>query len=322
MMWATVQVTDAQQVNNCPSEFYPCTCTSATVYDITCNGVPISSIQASFQRTQATYVNSLLITLAVNDTNNDNEAIIPPNFTNGKPISGPLTINCNQQKELLMIDPFAIPSSAYYTTSLTISSCNLSRLDFAFLNDFKALATLSIQSSSSFNYFLGLPSLAGLRTVKINGNKLLEQLNTTLPLPKDLTNVNSLDLSSNTLSTKSAGQILNMFRSAGAGSSVTGTLSLNSNQMFAIPQEIYSFEYLTGIDLSNNLITTTTRELFSSSVALKAVNLNNNKIALIKPDTFVLSAKNRLSISLRYNGLNTIQPGSLFSREYMIIHSN
>ena len=300
MCWPTdVKVAEAQQAN-CINEFSPCTCTSPSVYAITCKGVSLSSIQASFQRTQATYVSSLSITLE--DNNSTNTAIIPPNFTNGKPISGALTINCpaitrpTQQQTILMIDPLAIASSAYYTTSLTINSCDLSALDFAFLNDFRALVTLSIQSSTRFNYFLGLPSLVGLTTVSINGNRLLEQLNTTLPFAADdMGNVKSLSLSNNALTDKSAAQILSVFASS---------------------------SLLSSIDLSNNLITSTTKQLFSFPLptTLKTVDLSNNKIALLTPDSFALSARSQLTIILQSNGLNTIRPGALFTREYIQVN--
>lgn len=77
----------------------------------------------------------------------------------GKVTVGSLGINCYSSSLPLTVNPSAFTGTKLVTSSLTLSGCDLSKLDWTFVTGFTNLSSISISSSSNFHTtFYTLPS--------------------------------------------------------------------------------------------------------------------------------------------------------------------
>jgi Leucine-rich repeat (LRR) protein len=80
-------------------------------------------------------------------------------------------------------------------------------------------------------------------------------------------------------------QILNAFLSLGIDAPIT-TLSLDSNQLTRVPDQIRLFSKLGYLNLNNNLITTVTTGSFNIAVPFELVLQYNPTLAIIEAGAF------------------------------------
>ena len=165
----------------CPNgeKYFPCSC---DINYISCENVPPSEIANVFRKTSPKDLYDFTIK---GSSSTANELNLPAHFLAYHTFRG-LDLYCSSSlnddnknstaiRPQLTIDPDAFSSTRNVTTSLFICDCDLSRLNFTFLDRFDQLKKLTILNSPNFEmaYRGGFPLLPALEELYIqdeNGN--------------------------------------------------------------------------------------------------------------------------------------------------------
>ena len=273
-------LTDGQA--NCPNgeDYSPCSCSgSSSSLTITCSLQPMETVRATFTKNSA-YSTPLNIDLRPAPTDDT----IPFDVISTDKYAGVLMIRCPSAGYQLKIDPLAFRYSRPYTTRLTITSCDLRFLNFAFLDQFANLTNLAIQSSSNVNFSLptltvALPSLTSLSLYSCQG------LNDWTEFPRPLVaGLTTFDAGSSRLTDSIALRILNWV--VASSNSTLTTLYMDTNELVQVPSRISSFRVLTYVDLSYNAIQVLRTGALSFTAPVDRLLLNGNDISYVQPDAF------------------------------------
>jgi len=151
-------------------KYAPCSCSTDTKMEttITCNRATVSTVKTMFSNVKKYYFDNLII------TPNSKDTMIPAGLI-GNHTFGGLTINCPSRLTPLVIDQTSFSLTKTKTNSLNIKNCDLSKLDWSFIKDFKTLSELTVAFSSNlhtmFYTFPGstLTSLKDLTLTSITG---------------------------------------------------------------------------------------------------------------------------------------------------------
>ena len=159
----------------CPpgENYWPCQCTRGMVLNslgIICNGIPTAQVAEIFKAPNETVE---IYTFHLEPATTLGEVHIPENFLSYRCVIWELNLKCPSQindeneKVPITIHPNAFNSSSDYFINLIINNCDLSRLDFSFLNGFHNSRVLNIINPTNiekadWNLLSPLPSLTQL----------------------------------------------------------------------------------------------------------------------------------------------------------------
>ncbi len=162
---------NAESKNPCEQNYSPCTCTNIYGIIITCAGIDLEEVRQVFNRTSADgaqHSDNFYLTLP-SPTNAYDILTIPTDLLNDQTIDY-IYITCPStsisRRYQFRADPKSFRSTRLRTKSLSVTNCDLSLLDLAFLTGFDALTNLNFDDSSDVQTSLlslpSLPSLTGL----------------------------------------------------------------------------------------------------------------------------------------------------------------
>jgi len=264
----------------CPNgeTWAPCTCMGG---NITCSGISVSKINEVFSRVSPV---DFGLNVDLRPTEPNNIISIPDNILGVGKIASAFSIRCPSTASKLTISRNAILNSRDSTTQVTISNCDLSSLDLAFLTGFNVLKSLEIISNTNIQFpFKTLPNLfPNLIDLNFYGSRgLNDAVDFPQTLSKGLVRVN---LGSCSLDDIGAGKMLDWLVSS--SSKTLTTLLMQTNYVTNIPTQIPLMTTLNYLDLSSNRLTIIRAgELrFTSPVIMLALTTNN--VATIQPGAF------------------------------------
>lgn len=184
------------------------------------------------------------------------------------------------------MDENAFRSTRNATTYIGINTCDLSQLNWSFLNGFNILAQITIGSSSNLHQtFSSLPELPDLKVLDFYSCS--GGLNDWTEFPNLVRGLDAFYLWFSTqLSDEAMSRILNWILVS--SSRTLQKLSIFANDVKSFPKEIQLFQGIGNLYIDNNLIMTLeTGDLaFQSNYKIKQVDLSFNKIEAIEIDTF------------------------------------
>jgi len=177
----------------------------------------------------------------------------------------------------------AFESTKEIVTSVEVTNCDLTELDFKFLNGFSNLVTLIISSSQNLAAsFQTLPLLPKLSTLEIHHCSNLDQL-TSFPI---LNGIQSFLLYENPdLGDESVDNILTWMGDSPNADSLVN-LGLNANNLTKIPSGISKFTSLNSLELQNNKIPVVKTGELSFTAPVKSLFLYSDELETIEKDSF------------------------------------
>ncbi len=180
------------------------------------------------------------------------------------------------------MDKKAFESTKNAVTSLDITNCDLTQLDFNFLAGFDNLETLTI--STSYNLaasFRTLPMLPKLVNLEINHCPKLNQF-TEFPTLKG---IEYLLLSENPdLRDETVDQILDWISASSATTLVN--LGLNGNNLTRVPSGISKFTSLNSLEMQNNKISMVKSGEIYFTAPVKSLFLYADEIEMMEYNPF------------------------------------
>lgn len=184
----------------------------------------------------------------------------------------------------LKVDANAFRWSKGELNRITVQYCDVSQMNFAFLNGFPFLSYVGMTSCSGLDGCLPSLnfSLPGLTSLSFYNSKGLNNL---MVYPPALSSgLNDLDSGANGLDDFGVSRLLNW--AIESSNQTLQTLYLDSNLLTQPPGQIPNFLALSAIDMSYNTIT----ELRTGSLWLTApvlrLYVSGNKISRVLPDAF------------------------------------
>lgn len=177
----------------------------------------------------------------------------------------------------------AFESTKDIVTSVEVNNCDLTELNFKFLNGFSNLDTLIISSSHNLpTSFKTLPLLPKLATLEIHHCSKLDQL-TSFPT---LDGIQSFLLYENPdLGDEIVDNILTWMGDSPAANSLVN-LGLNANNLTKIPSGISKFTSLNSLELQNNKIPVVRTGELSFTAPVKSLFLYSDELEMIEKDSF------------------------------------
>jgi len=184
------------------------------------------------------------------------------------------------------VDQNAFRSTRNATTYIGINTCDLSQLNWSFLNGFNILAQVTVGSSSNLHQtFSSLPELPNLKVLDFYSCS--GGLNEWTEFPNLVRGLDAFYLWFSTqLSDEAMSRILDWILIS--SSKTLQKLSIFANDLKNFPKEIQLFQGIGKLYIDNNLITTlkTSDLAFSSDNRVDQVDLSFNQIEVIEINTF------------------------------------
>ena len=259
----------------CPADYSPCTCSAESTGElkVQCsNGVTMKEIRNIFSRTQYNPYELEIIPSA------EDVSTIPADLLENKSASE-IKINCPSSDYILKIHQDAFRSSAISEFgTIVISGCDLSQLDFAFLQGFDKLTVLQITYSSNIHLsgFFQLPNLANLELLDIDTCTGLND--ETMSFPVLYNGLTALALTGNGLDDDAMSRALETILESSAEK--LEILTINQNPLTKIPDQIKEFTALSELYLGNNAapmsIMTGSLVFFATSCFLRGSGIEPN----------------------------------------------
>ena len=184
-----------------------------------------------------------------------------------------------------MIDRDAFLATASETSIVYISNCDLSLLDFAWLDGFNKLTSLSFYESSNLHQasWTSLPILNRLSKLSINFCKGLNERFD----PPVITSLREIQLEGNGLLDQPMGRLLNWVLISSAESLTK--LQMSMNLLTRVPTQIASFKNLNYLDIhgqENGTGMLVTKGSLSFQSPVKYIYAAVNGISTIEPGAF------------------------------------
>ena len=230
---------------------------------------------------QAIAVNvSLSFTLTPSPT----DILLPDNIIGTNKFAGTISIRCPTATYKLQVAPNAFQSSMMYTTSVSVSACDLLAIDMSFLTSFNNLTYLSFSTSTNVQYAIStlpnpLPSLGSLNFYNAKG------LNEMVTLPPVLANgLNDIDMGLSALEDGTASLILDWV--VKSSNMTLKTIYLDNNRLTRIPSEIPALKLLNFLEISYNQIVSVPSGALSFTAPVTRISLNGNNITTIQSNAF------------------------------------
>lgn len=294
-------VTTAMDDQQCGDDYWPCRCHKFRIFspfhtqskthtemrtNVHCERADARVITDVFARRDNTRhrdIHDLMIELSPES----NSTHLEPDLLKGNRARR-IRLICPNHHHRLTIHPEAFRASMDYTWEVFLEGCDLSELDFVFLDNFSALTELYIRHSE-IGTFHGLPPSIPLKILDINHCEHGFHWNVS-DLPHDLS---ILRLDRNHLDDKTVAAIL---RSAARSS-------------------------LSDLVLSNNMLSRIPDEISTLPTPLRKLKLIGNTIPQIKAESFRFSSDSEIQkrngggvhltvLNLGHVSLKSIQPGT------------
>ena len=271
---------------DCPNQqnYSPCNCSAGTSASpsISCNQVPIDTVKSIFSKITKP-VNSLInFDFRLPSTTND--TVIPDDIMGANNYAGTIFIRCPNVNYKLQVLSNAFRSSKNFTSSVTISSCDLVLLDLSFLSHFDHLAAFSLPSSNNIQItFQSLPyPLKSLNTLDFYAS---QGLNETTDFPPVLANgLKEVNLGSCSIGNNAASRILNWILKS--SNETLTTLYLDFNSLSVIPPQISWLPKISYIELSFNQISIIRSGEFHFISPVNTVYVRANKVSTVEYNSF------------------------------------
>lgn len=278
-------------VENCLSEcedYSPCICAEDEIGQLTVNCLDVqpADIKTAFSRTTALTIFNLVILLPA-----DSDPL-PSDLLSGKTASIINIIGSGRESFELDIAVDTFSSSSSTTGQFTILNCNLYKLNFSFLRGFSKLVELRLDSTANISTIQTLPSLPSLTGLAIDNSIGFNDL-TGFP-SKGLSRLQRLYLFNDELDDYATDIILNAFLDSSSLNTLR-FLALGENRLTKVPPQI---------------------PLFTS---LADLSLNQNSIHFVESNQIAFGAPKVENLLLRYNFMQSIQPGAFIGNYKLII---
>lgn len=227
---------------------------------------------------------------------NDEFSTLPADLLAGKKATE-ITINCPTSTYKLKIDADAFKTSKDRSGgTLTISGCDLSELNFDFLDGFDELLAIQFTScnfiSNNFNRFPQLKKFGVLIFENCTGLETIKSSD----FPNLGHGLYAMALSATDLDDNSINNILDWVSSLDNLQFINGTnhklsiLTINKNRLTYVPEQIKRFQYLEQFYLTENLAELTlgagSLSFYNKTIPVSYVDLGSSQIALIEEGAF------------------------------------
>ena len=275
---------------NCPNreDYSPCTCEftdESQEYSITCSDVPLVDIVGVFNRTTPADLNSFDLYMSQESSQD-----IPANLLNNHRVNSVIDLHCQSKNRnnLLRVDPDAFRSSKNVTKSFALNFCDISQLEFNFLNGFDTLSTLNLFTVANIHladWAQSFPTLPSLNNLVIYNSTGMNDWTTFPRLSLGLVN---LFLSANQLSDDSMDRILNWTLEYSSSNTLM-SLFVRKNNLTRIPAQIPNFKSLMYLDMADQVSgipSILSGSLNLASLLVLTLDLDGNNISKVEPDAF------------------------------------
>lgn len=280
--------------DSCPDDYTPCSCSvESGYYAINCpDNASIKEIRNVFARIeQKKYFFD--ISFSAEDL-----STLPADLLSGKKATE-IKISCPSPDFKLKIDKDAFKDSRGDSDdewgTFSISGCDLSDLDFSFLDGFHELSALQFESCRNFHFngFKNFPELKRLETIRFDSCYGLEQ--ETMTFPRLHHGLYALSLSYNELDNAAVSRILdwalygiaNSSDQGVAGHETMAILTLSGNKLNRVPDQINKFANLDQVFLGSNLAPLTVpRGSLAFHVKPTYVDLESSSVYSIEDGAF------------------------------------
>ena len=234
----------ANAQNNCGGQnLSPCICASSFNNYIKCDRVPMEEVRQVFARINLPVIDQLdLILSATEDT-------IPDDILSDQQVDS-ISLLCHSPQNILKVDRDAFRSSRSFAKGVSIGDCDLSQLNFNFIEGFNRLASLGFDSTPNLQPTLAstLPDLPAL--IYFTVSKCPDFGREGGQFPTLSLGLNSLYVYNNNWDDDQMGRVLDWALQSSANS--LQSLYLAWNRLKQFPSQVASFPRVNYLWLHDN----------------------------------------------------------------------
>lgn len=257
----------------CTEDFSPCSCIifEEGVINVECDQIAFADIQSAFALTTTTNLIRLFLTVG------DSLASVPTNLL-GENKAKEISITCLNRNFRLLIERDSFRASAAQNELTAFQGCELTQLDFSFLNNFQIINELSV-TNSTIASLSTLPVLSSLTRLIVANCEGFQSWGN-----PSVTSIRELYLNNNFLSDRA---VITVLDSIAASSNSLEALYLQGNSLTRVPDQISAFSSLNTINLNGNVIPSiATGSLSFRTPQVQSVRLEGVELSTIQPGAF------------------------------------
>ena len=266
----------------CPGglDYSPCFCTEENF--LSCDGIPLNSIAQLFEKMNSTNeIENFELILQYSDQ------LIPANLLADHRVKNEMKLKCkNVFTQKLKIDRDVFNASRNYTDgAFLIDSCDLTGLDFFFLEGFDQLNELAFKRIANFHManWYTLPHLPGLKVLNIY---CAMGLNEWSQFPVLLNGLYEISLTFDAINDDAINRILQWLLDSPTANTLK-ELDIQRNALTEVPRMISYFKTLTNVYMAfNDLSSTLKSGSFKLATAVSSIELFWTGIEKIDPGAF------------------------------------
>lgn len=268
------------------SIYYPCLCdgTGEGNLNITCLGVSNRKIKDIFRDSEAPEINRFAL---VPFAGSSNQLDIDEDLLSGKRARTIQIGSCpDDASRPLQIHPDAFRSSSDYAQKFIIIDCEINRVNWSFLSDFRELKEIQLGSVDGIKSINSLPTLNNIKQLSFTDSTGFSDPLLDFPA-KSLVSLATLVLDGNSdLNNEVTGTIMSTIASNAV--QLESFTLINSPLITQVPENIGDVLTLKSVNLSSNSIGSVGSDafFFSSDLSVRLIDLSNNLIATVSPDAF------------------------------------
>ena len=275
---------------DCPNgdDYSPCHCSDLALH---CRNVSVDVIAPLIAHKESKNNTNHQLDLFGLTTQPINNIFIPAHLFGNVLVMAAIRLQCGtisvRATQRMRIHTNAFRSSENITNVMSIVACDLSALDYLFLNGFHQLKTLAIDWAVNVHLanWTTLPPLSGLKILNITNS---EGLNKWIhKYPELVSGLIEFKLISCNIGDVVLDRMLQWLQNS--SSNALEVLYLKNNTLTKIPQQLPFFKKLSSINLDFNPLSTALHNasfIFSQRPFFLTISLRSCGIDIIQPDAF------------------------------------